>query len=61
MRLCLPPGRKRDREGGRVWSGGGRVRKMEEKRMDVLKHATAGKGERDMRWENDGPNAGRWT
>lgn len=22
--------------------------------MDVLKHAAAGKGEQDMRWENDG-------
>lgn len=29
--------------------------------MDVLKSATAGKGEQDMRWENDGPNAGRVT
>lgn len=56
MRLCLPPGRKRDREGGRVWSGGGWVRKMEENRVDVLKNATAGKGERDMRLENDGPS-----
>lgn len=39
--------REKDRQGGRkgLVGGreGGRVRKMEEKRMDVLKHATEGK------------------
>lgn len=50
MRLCSPPRRKRDREGGRVGGREGeRVRKMEEKRMYVLKRATTGKGEQDIR------------
>lgn len=54
MRLCSPPGRMRDREGGRVcWEGGrwgGEVRKMEETRMDALKYAGVGKkGGQNMR------------
>lgn len=41
MRLCSPPGRMRDREGGRRWWEGGQVGEMAETKMDAGKDATA--------------------
>lgn len=47
--------------GGFSGRGAGRVRMMEENRMDVLKPTMAEKGKRDVRRENDGPCARRGT
>lgn len=41
--------REKERQVGRGDLVGGRVRKMEEKRMDVLKPATAERGKQDVR------------